>query len=258
MTSSGLAPLVSSELFRVRSFSGSALVQLLFAFGSGSYAMVLGFYLQQSIGLSPLAFGLILLPISLGAMAGSAIAVPLSKHHGVGLVLVGGLVQSAAFVWLRLVIEAGSPFNSWALVPPMAVAGVGLIFVALPLVDIALREVPPDLAGTASGVLNTVQQTGSALGIAAAGGLYFAIEESSGALVAELASLWVPVACFALTAVAAFFALGPPTRRPDQGQDTPVTAGRLLPSEHGDEANTLLRVPAGRRPPQSSFNPGEA
>jgi Na+/melibiose symporter-like transporter len=98
LTVSGGAPLVSSKLFRVRSFPASALVQLLFAFGSGSYAMVLDFYLQQVIGLSPLAFGLVLLPISLGAMAGSAIAVPLSKRHGVGLVVVGGLVQSAAFL----------------------------------------------------------------------------------------------------------------------------------------------------------------
>ncbi len=248
LTESGGVPLVSSELFQVRSFSGSALVQLLFAFGSGSYAMVLGFYLQQIIGLSPLAFGLILLPISLGAMAGSGIAVPLSKRHGVGLVLIGGLLQSTAFAWLRLVIEAGSPFNPWALVPPMAAAGVGLIFVAMPLVDIALREVAPDLAGTASGVLNTVQQTGSALGIAAAGGLYFAIQESSGALAAELASLWVPVASFALITVAALFALGQPgRRRTHQGKDMPGSPGSVFAGERSDDATAHLRGMRERR-----------
>jgi EmrB/QacA subfamily drug resistance transporter len=243
LTRSGGAPLVSTELFRVRSFSASALVQLLFAFGSGSYAMVLGFYLQQIIGLSPLAFGLVLLPISLGAMAASAIAVPLSKHHGTGLIVAGGLVQAAAFLWVRLVLEAGSPLDSWALVPPMALAGVGLIFVAMPLVDIALREVSPGLAGTASGVLNTVQQTGSALGIAAAGGLYFALEESSGALVAELGALWVPVVCFALTAIAAFIALGLVGRNlPRGGQGTLGTAGDAFPSDGGNEAIAHLEV----------------
>jgi EmrB/QacA subfamily drug resistance transporter len=213
LTRTGGSPLVSTELFRVRSFSASAIVQLLFAFGSGSYAMVLGFYLQQVVGLSPLAFGLVLLPISVGAAAGSAIAVPLSKNHGVALVVAGGLIQAAAFWWVRLVLEAGSPLNAWALVPPLALAGIGLIFVAMPLVEIALRGVAPRLAGTASGVLNTVQQTGSALGIAAAGGLYFAFEETSGALVAELGALWVPVACFVLTAVAAAVALGLRGRR---------------------------------------------
>ncbi|HYO18161.1 MAG TPA: MFS transporter [Dermatophilaceae bacterium] len=196
------APLVSTRLFEVRSFSAAAVVQLLFAFGSGSYAMVLGFYLQQVVGLSPLEFGLVLLPISLGAMAGSAIAVPLSKNHGSALVTAGGLIQAAAFVWVRQVIEPGPPLSAWALVPPMALAGIGLILVAMPLVDIALREVAPSLAGTASGVLNTVQQTGSALGVAAAGGLYFAIQEFSGSLAAEMAALWVPVTCFLLTALA--------------------------------------------------------
>ncbi|MGO4689246.1 MFS transporter [Glaciibacter sp. 2TAF33] len=243
LTRSGGASLVSTELFRVRSFSASALVQLLFAFGSGSYAMVLGFYLQQTVGLSPLAFGLILLPVSLGAMAGSAIAVPLSKRHGAGLVVAGGLVQSAAFMWVRLVLETRWPLNSWALVPPMALAGVGLIFVAMPLVDIALRGVAPDLAGTASGVLNTVQQTGSALGIAAAGGLYFALEESSGSLVAELGALWVPVACFVLTAVAAFVSLGLVGRHlPRSGQGTFGSESNAFPSDHGAEATAHLEV----------------
>ena len=241
LTRSGSAPLVSTELFRVRSFSASALVQVLFAFGSGSYAMVLGFYLQQVVGLSPLAFGLVLLPISLGAMAGSAIAVPLSKRHGVGLVVTGGLLQAAAFLWVRFVLDTESPLNSWVLVPPMALAGVGLIFVAMPLVEIALREVSPDLAGTASGVLNTVQQTGSALGIAAAGGLYFALEESSGAVVAELGALWVPVVCFGLTAVAALVALGLHGKRLHrERRDVLRTPGDVLPNERGDEAVAYL------------------
>lgn len=214
------APLVSSRLIGVRSFSASALVQLLFAFGSGSYAMVLAFYLQQAVGLSPLAFGLVLLPISVGAMVGSAVAVPLSKRFGIALIVTGGLVQALAWAWVRLAIEAGSPLDPWTLVPPLTLAGIGLIFVAMPLVDIALRDVTPDLAGAASGVLNTVQQTGSALGIAAAGGLYFAIQESSGPRAAELGALWVPVACFALTSFAGFW-LG---KTPPQGSRLTVHA----------------------------------
>lgn len=77
--------------------------------------------------------------------------------------------------------------------------------------------------------------------VAAAGGLYFALEDSSGALAAERGALWVPVVCFGLTAVAALVAFGLRGKRLHrERRDEMRTPGDVFPSERGDEAVAYL------------------
>jgi EmrB/QacA subfamily drug resistance transporter len=216
LASRGGNPLFPVGLFTVRGFGSGLLVQGLFAVASGSYAMVTAFYLQQALGFSSLQFGLSLLPISVGAMIGSGVVGPLAKRFGKPLVVIGGLVQAGGFVWVRHLVDArGGDLNGWDLALPLAVVGLGLIAVALPLADIALARVPTVAAGAASGTLSTVQQFGSAIGLCIAGAAFFSVAELGGPFEtmqqAQLESLWIPVAVFAITGLAA---LALPSRRP--------------------------------------------
>jgi len=72
------------------------------------------------------------------------------------------------------VLEATGPDPAgWQIVLPLAVAGLGNGLVIAPNVDFVLSAVPPREAGAASGVLNTGQRVGSAVGIAAIGTILF-------------------------------------------------------------------------------------
>lgn len=202
--------LLPIDLFHNRGFSAGLAVQLISSLGNGSYALILIFFLQAALGFSALASGLTLVPIAVGSMIASPLVVPLAKRFGRTLMVVGGIVQAGAFVWTMLVIaqRAGS-LNGWDLIPPMAVVGVGMMFMIMPLMDLSLATVPVEAAGAASGSLTTFAQTGMVLGVAVAGSLYFGIlgdnqvTDLHAQVHAVTSALWVPVIAYALTAVAA-------------------------------------------------------
>ena len=76
--------------------------------------------------------------------------------------------------------HAGTPVSTWALVPGLFVAGAGLGFLVVPLVNVVLSAVGRDEAGEASGVFGTAQQFGGAVGVAAAGTVFFAHATGAG------------------------------------------------------------------------------
>jgi hypothetical protein len=81
-----------------------------------------------------------------------------------GLILFGG-----GMGWLALI---ATPSSSWeSFLPPLIVAGLGMGCVFAPLVTVAMRNIQPQMAGAASGVLNTVRQVGLVIGTAAVGAL---------------------------------------------------------------------------------------
>ena len=74
---------------------------------------------------------------------------------------------------LAAAILSGPTLSPWALAPGLFIAGLGMGAVAPTLVDVSLREVHTDDAGSASGLVATAGQLGGALGVAALGALYF-------------------------------------------------------------------------------------
>jgi hypothetical protein len=91
-----------------------------------------------------------------------------------------------------MVLIAG-PHSSWYdFLPPLIVAGIGMGGTFAPLTTTAMREVPPRLAGAASGVLNTTRQVGAVIGTAAVGALLQNRLISSLAATATSASAGLP------------------------------------------------------------------
>jgi predicted MFS family arabinose efflux permease len=200
------SPLVPMSLFRHRGFSAGVVTQFLFFGAMVGFSLILTLYLQLGLHFTAIAAGLVLLPFSLAAFVGSGIAVALAARAGKPLVFLGAVLQAGAILAARHIIDTtGSALGQWALWMPMAVAGLGLGLLVIPLADLALATVDPADAGAGSGVFNTFQQVGGALGIAIAGVVFFrdagAVSTPDTLRAALLAAAWVPICGHALAAV---------------------------------------------------------
>jgi len=110
---------------------------------------------------------------------------------------------------LTVVAHRTDAFTDIDLILPIALAGTGLTLVAVPLTDVALAQMPVTNAGAASGVFRTVQQVGSALGVAVIGVVLFGIvgtQFTPGVLRDPfISSMWVPIIALMISAVATLF-----------------------------------------------------
>ena len=197
--------LLPLPLFQNRGFSSGLLVQVVSSVGNGGYSLVLLFYMQAALGFTAFSAGLVLLPIGIGSMIGTPVAMLLMKRLGRRAVLLGGAIQAAAFGWVMFVINSeGSDLSGWSLTPALTVAGIGMMVLIMPQTSIALDTVPTSEAGAASGTFTTFGQVGMVLGVALAGAVYFGeISETDDAQTAATAGLWVIIAAYALAGIAA-------------------------------------------------------
>jgi EmrB/QacA subfamily drug resistance transporter len=203
-TGSALLPM---RLFSDRGFSAGLVAQGAFQGSLAGFALVLTVYAQTGLGWSAIHAGLTLLPFSLGAFVGTAVSVPLGTRLGKVVMVTGAGLQSAATVWVLATVRArGDALTTWSLVPALAVAGVGLGLLVVPLVDVALATIPVGEAGAASGAYGTVQQVGAALGVAVIGTVFFSVVGTAydaGSLRSGLvAACWVAAGGYALAALA--------------------------------------------------------
>ena len=209
-TGSALLPM---RLFADRGFSAGLVTQGAFQGSLAGFALVLTIYVQAGLGWSAIHAGLTLLPFSLGAFVGTGISVPLGVRLGKVVMVAGALLQSAATVWVLLVVRSrGDALTTWSLVPALVVAGIGLGLLVVPLVDVALATVPLTEAGAASGAYGTVQQAGAALGVAIAGTVFFDVAGAAyGASALRdglVAACWVAAIGYAVSGVASLLLPG--------------------------------------------------
>jgi EmrB/QacA subfamily drug resistance transporter len=204
MLSTGGSALLPLPLFADRGFAGGLLVQVLSSAGNGGYALILLFYVQGALGFTALSAGLTLLPIALGSMIATPLALFLTKKLGRRAVLLGGAIQAGAFAWVMLTIgSAGTSLSGWNLAPALAAAGAGMMILIMPQTSIALETVPTADAGAASGTLTTFGQAGMVLGVAVAGATFFGIlSDTADPRAAVVAGLQVTIISYALSALA--------------------------------------------------------
>lgn len=199
--------LIPPSLFKNRGFSAGVVTSFLGLSSIGAFFLILVLYLQTGLGFSAIDAGLATLPFSIGAFLGSGVAVPLAPRLGKFLIVIGGAFQLAGYYLVQQVIlDQGDSLVGADLIVPMAIAGVGLTLILVPLNDLSLAQTDVANAGAASGVLNTFQQVGGALGVAVISVIFFdAVGEnfSPGGLrdAFELA-IWAPLISVALTGVA--------------------------------------------------------
>ncbi|MFJ4209033.1 MFS transporter [Paenarthrobacter sp. NPDC089675] len=202
--SDGGTSLMPLELFSSRGYSAGVVAQLSFAASVAAFMIVTSLYLQLTLGFSAMETGLATLPFAVGAFIGSIVAVQLGPRLGRTLILFGAAAQIAGYFWAsRTVADMGQALHGSDLLIPLAIAGAGLTLQVVPLTDLTLSSAPVAHAGAASGVFNTFQQVGTALGVALVGVIYFSPTGGTGTSIdAYVGGMWVPLVALCVSALA--------------------------------------------------------
>lgn len=211
----GRSPLVTMSLFRKREFSAGLATALVFFAGMIGVMFTFSLYLQLGNGYSAIEAGLTLIPWALGTAIGAGVGSgALVPRYG-RVVLHGGLVLMALGVlgMIAVVHAGGSDVSGWALALPELAAGIGMGAMLAPLFSFVLAGVDDHEVGSASGVLNAMQQLGGAAGVALIGTLLFSSAASSGLATAFERCLWVELA--ALVACGVLVLILPKRARPE-------------------------------------------
>lgn len=174
LSRTGRTPLVDSRVFRNRSYT-SGLVFILAFFGVVvGFSLSLGLFLQLGLGYSAMHASLTATSLAAGAFVGSALGSTVGVRFGRHVLHIGLAVMGLGTVGFLLVLgQAGAGVTGWDMTAPLAVFGLGMGAIFVPLFDLIVGDVPMDQLGSASGVLGCVQQFGSALGVAVLGTVFF-------------------------------------------------------------------------------------
>ncbi|MFB6933381.1 MFS transporter [Streptomyces chartreusis] len=182
--------LVEFAVFRSRSFSIGMAVWFLFWIAVGGFFFVWTLFLQQGLGWTPMHAGLTAATFAIGVGIGAGNAPDkLVPKFGRNVLVAGGIVNAIGFVAFSvLVAQYGHSLASWQIIPVHIVSGIGFGLIVAPTLDLLLGQVRSEQAGNASGLLNTAQQLGMALGVALTGVVFFAqVGNASGHAAAEAA-----------------------------------------------------------------------
>jgi MFS family permease len=154
------------SIFRLRTLVGANIAGFILGTALFGMFLMLTLYMQQVLGYSAMQTGVAYLAVAGSAIVTSGIAAQLVNRVGVKPVLVVGMAAlTGGLVWFTQVSVGGSYWVD--LLPGFLMIAVGLGFSFVPISIAALAGVQPAEAGLASGLLNTSQQIGGALGIAA-------------------------------------------------------------------------------------------
>jgi MFS family permease len=218
LAASDRSPLVEPSLFRGRGFRSSVVVVAVFAAAMSGLMLTFTLTLQIGAHWTPLHAGATLIPLSLGIVAGAiASGAALGPRFGRRVIHAGVLVMALGTLALRATFAHwGLHVSSWELLPALVLTGLGMGLLMGPLFDIALAGVTDEQSGSASGVLNALQQLGGSVGVATLGTAFFSWSATDGTVTATGWTLGC-VALGLLLAGAAAFAM-PRMPRPDAGQ----------------------------------------
>ncbi|MDH6609291.1 EmrB/QacA subfamily drug resistance transporter [Streptomyces sp. SAI-208] len=171
------SPLVELSLFKVKSFAAGIAVQTVFGVGLGIFFLVWTLYMQTGLGWSPLRAGLTGVPFSIAVSTAAGLSVQkLVPRFGRGVLQAGALLMAVGvLLYLWEAERYGMSISSWQMALPLVVMGAGMGLIVAPLTDAVLSEVPREHAGSASGLINTVQQMGNALGLGLVSVVFFGV-----------------------------------------------------------------------------------
>lgn len=161
-------PMLKLELFAIRNFSVANVLAMATSFGMLGVFFPMTVFLQGALGLSPLEAGLAMLPNGLVLMFVAPTAGRLSDKIGARWILVTGLSLMAVGI-VAMIRQISPDATQWSFVLPLAITGLGMGMTFAPMTATAMRQVPPRIAGSASGILNTTRNLGQVLGIAVLG-----------------------------------------------------------------------------------------
>ncbi|GGQ03174.1 MFS transporter [Streptosporangium pseudovulgare] len=202
---SGGDPLVVPSLFRKRAFTGGLLTGMVFFSSMAGFTLVFNLYTQIGLGYSTLKAGLVMIPWSLGMIAGFGAAQAVQRFGR--RALQGGVVimTLGTLGVLLTIVLAGETVTAWQFVPALVVTGFGMGLLMAPFFDIVLAGVEQHETGSASGTLTAVQQLGGSFGVALLGTVFFDLLSSGTDMGSAMRTvLWVVAAMLVATLVASF------------------------------------------------------
>jgi DHA2 family methylenomycin A resistance protein-like MFS transporter len=200
-------PMVPLGLFRSRVLTTALLVAFISMVGFYTLVFLQSLYFQQLRGYSALMTGLLFLPMTgITACTNSQVA-KIARRFGAVLPVVIGLLAMVVGLVSLVLLPANT--SIWWVSGLMVIVGVGGGFTVPPIAALILEVAPAELAGTASGVLNTFRQMGGSLGVAVFG----SIVSVSAAFLTGLRIDYIVIAVLlALTAIGAAIVLRNPRR----------------------------------------------
>ena len=186
------SPLVELSMFRDRAFRSGTVLSSVFFSAIPAFFLIFSLTLQIGLGYTPLRAGLTTLPWSIATAISSTLSVRLAPRLGKSILQVGSLMLALGMVGIVLTFRArGTALDGPEMIPALVVAGLGMGCIIAPLTNIILAGISQGDAGSASGVLTTMQQVGGAMGVAIVGVIFFGLiggraDTSSAAQVPQL------------------------------------------------------------------------
>uniref|UniRef100_UPI0015F0529C MFS transporter n=1 Tax=Streptomyces phytophilus TaxID=722715 RepID=UPI0015F0529C len=156
-------PLLPFPLLRERRFAVMNAVLMAALFASMGLLLPYALYLQGVLGLSPAEAGLVMGPAPLVSLFIAPFAGRWADRTDPRAIVVPGLLVFAASIAV-LIATSGTGSSAWSALPGMVLFGVAVGLVFAPANALAMRDVPPHLAGAASGVVSAARQLGTVLG----------------------------------------------------------------------------------------------
>ncbi|NLE82814.1 MAG: MFS transporter [Rhodococcus sp.] len=197
-------PVLRLHLFRDRAFSIGAVLAFVFFGTLTSLIFTISLTLQFGFGFTALHAGVMTMPWALGMGVAALVSSSVYRRIGNLVLLLGMALFAGSLVGLSWILQQEGTDPRWlALAGPLFIGGAGLGLFVAPLQTAILATVRPENAGSVSGLLPTVQQVGSSIGLAVIGVVFFnlvaaesapAVQDQRPALVAQLETAGVPPA----------------------------------------------------------------
>ena len=186
----GGTPLLNPQIFASWPLRAGLFTQTVFWCQQAAGYLVLGLYLQQGRGLSPLAAGGVFTFLAGGYLATSFRAPALTMRYGRSVIAVGALIAALGDAALYLATaHAGTSGPVAWLFPGLLLLGAGQGLCITPLTTTVLSHADPATAGSVAGALSTAQQVGNSVGVAVTGVLFFGALSHGYALAFERSTL---------------------------------------------------------------------
>lgn len=236
------APLLPLRIFRLRTLAGSNLTSLLAGASVFSTFFLLTLYLQEVLHYSAIKTGIAYISLTFAIVIFSGVAQALTTRLGVRRVLSVGMLLSAGALFLFTQLPVHAQYF-WDIFPIFVLSGIGLALSFVPIAIGGLTGVQPAEAGVASGLINTTQQIGGAVGLAAAATIsttittHFVSSHGPASLVSGAAlthgfevAFWVLAALALVGAVAAAVLVERPPKPRPEGVEVEDVEARVLPA----------------------------
>jgi predicted MFS family arabinose efflux permease len=167
---------VDPSILHRRAYVSGLVLVLCFIGAMGGMVLVFNVMLQAGLGFSPLECGVATIGIPVAAIFGSITSSVTLQRLGRKTIHIGTATMALGLLLADVVLRSlGGDLSAWDLAAPLSLAGFGMGMVFVPMFDVILAGVEPRQLGSASGLLETIQQLGMSLGIAVVGTVLFGV-----------------------------------------------------------------------------------